>query len=166
VHDSFKWLTPVSSALAQGAIAIACVSLVGMTLIEAWQVFARYVLNDSPVWAEPVVLLLMSAAMMFGAAAGVRSESHFGFFLALHVSPPRVRVALLAVGRTVVTIIGAVLATWGTVLAVDGWTIPMAGAPLPQGLYFLPIGLGGALIAVFALERLVRGDVTAEPGER
>jgi TRAP-type C4-dicarboxylate transport system permease small subunit len=166
VQDRFNWITPVSSALGQGAIAIACVSLAGMTLIEAWQVFARYVLNDSPVWAEPVVLLLMSAAMMFGAAAGVRSESHFGFFLALHVSPPKVRAALLAVGRTVVTMIGAVLATWGTVLAVDGWTIPMAGAPLPQGLYFLPIGVGGALIAVFALERLVRGDVAAEPGER
>jgi TRAP-type C4-dicarboxylate transport system permease small subunit len=125
-----------------------------MTLVEAWQVFARYVLNDSPVWAEPVVLLLMSAAMMFGAAAGVRSESHFGFFLALHVAPPRVRAVLLAVSRVVVTIIGAVLAFWGAVLLVDGWSIPMAGAPLPQGLYFLPIGIGGALIVVFALERL------------
>jgi TRAP-type C4-dicarboxylate transport system permease small subunit len=166
VNDRLAWLTPISSALAQGAIAIACVCLAGMTLIEAWQVFARYVLNDSPVWAEPMVLLLMSAAMMFGAAAGVRTESHFGFFLALHVSPPRVRAALLAAGRTIVTLIGAVVATWGTVLAVDGWTVPMAGAPLPQGLYFLPIGLGGALIAVFALERLVRGDAAAMPGER
>lgn len=166
MNERSRWLTSVSSALAQGAIAIACISLAGMTLIEAWQVFARYVLNDSPVWAEPVVLLLMSAAMMFGAAAGVRSESHFGFFLALHVSPPKIRAALLAIGRILVTLIGAVLATWGTVLAIDGWTIPMAGAPLPQGLYFLPIGLGGALIAVFALERLLRGEPAAAPGER
>jgi TRAP-type C4-dicarboxylate transport system permease small subunit len=106
-----------------------------MTLVEAWQVFARYVLNNSPVWTEPVALLLMSAAMMFGAAAGVRSESHFGFFLTLHVSPPRIRAVLLAVARLVVAAIGLV--------------------PLPQGLYFLPIGLGGALIAMFALERLI-----------
>jgi TRAP-type C4-dicarboxylate transport system permease small subunit len=126
-----------------------------MTLVEAWQVFARYVLNNSPVWTEPVALLLMSAAMMFGAAAGVRSESHFGFFLALHVSPPRVRTVLLSVARLVVAAIGLVLAFWGVVLLVDGWNTPMAGAPLPQGLYFLPIGLGGALIAVFALERLL-----------
>jgi hypothetical protein len=28
---------------------------------------------------------------------------------------------------------------------------------LPQGLVFLPIGLGGALIALFALERLFSG---------
>jgi TRAP-type C4-dicarboxylate transport system permease small subunit len=31
----------------------------------------------------------------------------------------------------------------------------MAGAPLPSGLMFLPIGLGGALISLFALERLI-----------
>ena len=144
-----------SSALARGATIVACFCLVGMTLVEAWQVFARYVLNNSPVWTEPVALLLMSAAMMFGAAAGVRSESHFGFFLALHMSPPRVRAVLLAVARLVVAAIGLVLAFWGVVLLVDGWNIPMAGAPLPQGLYFLPIGLGGALIAMFALERLI-----------
>ena len=149
-----QWLGAISAALARGSTAIACASLVGMTIVEAWQVFARYVLNDSPVWTGPVVLLMMSAAMMFGAAAGVRSESHFGFFLALHVAPPRVRAVLLAIARLVVMAIGAVLAFWGTVLLVDGWGIPMAGAPLPQGLVFLPIGLGGALIAVFALERL------------
>ena len=144
-----------SAVLARVATTIACASLVGMTLVEAWQVFARYVLNDSPVWTEPVALLLMSAAMMFGAANGVRSESHFGFFLALHVSPPRVRAGLLAVSRIIFAAIGVVLSFWGAVLLADGWSIPMAGAPLPQGLYFLPIGVGGALIAVFALERLV-----------
>jgi TRAP-type C4-dicarboxylate transport system permease small subunit len=152
---STRWSGVLCAALARGATVVACISLVGMTLVEAWQVFARYVLNDSPVWAEPIVLLLMSAAMMFGAAAGVRSESHFGFFLAVHVAPPRVRAVLLAASRLVVTIIGAVLAFWGAVLLVDGWSIPMAGAPLPQGLYFLPIGVGGALIVVFALERLL-----------
>jgi TRAP-type C4-dicarboxylate transport system permease small subunit len=150
-----RWFGGVSAALAAGATFVACFSLVAMTLVEAWQVFARYVLNHSPVWAEPVVLLLMSAAMMFGAAAGVRSESHFGFFLAVHLAAPRVRWMLLAVSRIVVAIIGGVLTFWGTVLLVDGWSIPMAGAPLPQGLYFLPIGLGGALITVFALERLL-----------
>jgi TRAP-type C4-dicarboxylate transport system permease small subunit len=145
----------VSAWLARVATWVACSSLIGMVLVEAWQVFARYVLNDSPVWTEPVALLLMSAAMMFGAANGVRSESHFGFFLALHVSPPRVRALLLAFARLIIAAIGAVLAFWGVVLLADGWSIPMAGAPLPQGLYFLPIGAGGALITLFALERLV-----------
>lgn len=53
--------------LARCAIFIACVALISMNLVEGWQVFARYVLNDSPSWTEPVALVLMSAAMMFGA---------------------------------------------------------------------------------------------------
>ena len=150
-------LSRVMAALASSATALACVALVGMTLVEAWQVYARYVLNNSPSWTEPVALLLMSVAMMFGAAAGVRSESHFGFFIALHVAPPKVRLVLLGVTRLVVTAIGLVLAFWGTVLLLDDWGTPMAGAPLPQGLVFLPIGLGGLLIALFALERLFTG---------
>lgn len=143
------------AALARAATFTACFALIGMTLVEAWQVYARYVLNDSPSWTEPVVLLLMSAAMMFGAAAGVRAEAHFGFFITVHLAPPRVRSVLLAISRLVVFAIGAVLAFWGAVLLWDGWRIPMAGAPLPSGLMFLPIGLGGALISVFALERLL-----------
>lgn len=145
------------ATLASTATAVACIALVSMTLVEAWQVFARYVLNNSPSWTEPVALLMMSATMMFGAAAGVRSESHFGFFIALHVAPPKVRVVLLTVSRLIVLSIGAVLAFWGAALLMDDWSIPMAGAPLPQGLVFLPIGLGGALISLFALERLVTG---------
>ena len=145
------------AALARVATITACLALIGMTLVEAWQVYARYVLNDSPSWTEPVVLLLMSGAMMFGAAAGVRAEAHFGFFITVHLAPPGVRRVLLAISRLVVFVIGAVLAFWGTVLLWDGWAIPMAGAPLPSGLMFLPIGLGGALISLFALERLLTG---------
>jgi TRAP-type C4-dicarboxylate transport system permease small subunit len=143
------------AALARIATVTACVCLISMTLVEAWQVYARYVLNNSPSWTEPVVLLLMSGAMMFGAAAGVRAEAHFGFFIMVHLAPPRVRRVLLAVARLIVFAIGAVLAFWGAVLLWDGWSIPMAGAPLPSGLMFLPIGLGGALISLFALERLI-----------
>src|SRR5687767_9183600 len=104
------WLAAVPNVLARAATAVACASLVGMALVEGWQVFARYVLNDSPSWTEPVALLFMSAAMMFGAAVGVRADAHFGFFLAVHVMPPRARRIVQIVGRLVVIAIGLVLA--------------------------------------------------------
>ena len=47
------------------------------------------------------------------------------------------------------------MATYGAMLLIDGWSVRMAGAPLPQGLPFLPLALGGVLMAVFALERLL-----------
>ena len=141
--------------LARIAAVIAGTSLVGMAVVEGWQVFARYVLNDSPSWTEPVALLLMSTVMMAGAAVGTRNDAHFGFFIVVEHTSPGVRRVLLAIARLIAAAVGLMLSVWGGRLLVDGWDVPMAGAPLPQGIVFLPFCVGGALIAVFAIERLI-----------
>ena len=140
--------------IARGAGLLAGIALAMLAVVCAWQVFARYVLNDAPGWTEPVALLLLNTVMMLGAAVAVRSEAHFGFFIALESAPPRLRMLMRAGNRGLVAAIGAALAWWGVVLGVDGWPVAMAGTPLPQGLAFAPLALGGALIALFALERL------------
>jgi TRAP-type C4-dicarboxylate transport system permease small subunit len=126
-----------------------------MALVEVWQVFARYVLNDSPSWTEPVALLLMSTAMMFGAAAGVRSNRHFGFFLLLDYVSAGLRRALVVIARGIAAGVGLLLCGWGGRMLSDAWDFPMAGAPLPQGMVFAPVCIGGALIALFALEQII-----------
>ncbi len=141
--------------IAKGAVAIAGAAIVGMAAVEVWQVFARYVMNDSPSWTEPVALLLMSTAMMFGAAAGVRSNRHFGFFLLVEHARPGARRALIILARGIAAAVGLMLCGWGARMLGDAWDFPMAGAPLPQGIVFLPVCLGGALIALFAIEQIV-----------
>jgi TRAP-type C4-dicarboxylate transport system permease small subunit len=51
----------------------------------------------------------------------------------------------------------------GGTLMVDDWSVVMAGAPLPAGLKFAGLCFGGALILLFAIERLLTGDYPA-PG--
>ena len=150
--------TAALDKVAAAALAIACVALVIMALVEAWQVFARYVLNASPSWTEPVALLCMSTTMMLGAAAGVRSKRHFGFFILVESVPPPLRRILLAVSRLIALAIGLMLAVWGGEMLIDAWDYPIAGAPLPQGMTFLPMCVGGALIALFSLEQLFVRD--------
>ena len=149
------WARACLDGLARCAILVASASLVGMAVVEGWQVFARYVLNNSPSWTEPVALLLMSTVMMLGAAVGTRNDAHFGFFIAVEAAPRSLRRTLLTVARLIAAAIGLMLAYWGGELLLDSWAVPMAGAPLPQGLVFLPFSAGGALIAVFAIERLI-----------
>jgi TRAP-type C4-dicarboxylate transport system permease small subunit len=149
--------SPLSATLdriAGATTAIAGVSIIGMALVEGWQVFARYVLNDAPSWTEPVALLLMSTTMMFGAAAGVRSNRHFGFFILVDSSGPSARRALRLFARIVAAGIGLMLAAWGGEMMIDAWDYRMAGAPLPQGLAYMPLCVGGTLIALFAIERI------------
>jgi len=144
------------------ALGIAGAALVGVATVQAWQVFARYVLNDSPGWTEPVALLLLATAMSLAAGAAVRSRSHFGFYVLVESSRPRVARALRALADVATAAVGGTLAAYGVVLLLDGWSVTMAGTSLPQGLPFLPVSLGGALMAIFALERLfARGEVQA-----
>ena len=154
----------VMARLARGALLGAGAALIGMAATEAWQVFARYVLNASPGWTEPVALLLLCTAMSLGAAAAVRSWSHFGFFILVQHLPPRGHRALDAVSCLIVAAVGAALALWGAWLLIDGFDVPAAGTDLPQSAAFLPLALGGALMCAFALERLF-GAAPAD-GER
>jgi len=153
-HPLNRALDPVAGA----AIAIAGLALVVMVLAQAWQVYARYVLNASPGWTEPVALLLMSVAVMLGAAVAVRRESHFAFSGLVHAAPPIVKATLKTVSRLIVLVTGAGIAILGSQLTIDDWPVALAGAGIPAGLRFLALAVGGVLIAVFALERLLTGD--------
>ena len=143
-------------ALARAVIGIAGVALVAMAGIQAWQVFARYVLNDPPSWTEPLALLCMSTTMMFGAAAGVHAGRHFGFFIVVEHARPQLRRLMQLVARLIATAVGVLFALWGGEMMLDAWDYRVAGAPLPQGIMFLPLCLGGVLIAIFSIEQLIR----------
>ena len=139
--------------LSDASIAVAVAALLGLVVVQGWQVFARYVINDSPSWTEPVTILLLAAAMSFGAASGVHTGRHFGFFLLAEAMRPAHKRIVDTVVNIVIVSIGAVMAGWGSVLLLDGLDIKMAGAPLPQSLPYLPLAIGGALMVVFALAR-------------
>lgn len=145
----------VLDRIADVAIHIAVIALLGLVVVQGWQVFARYVINDSPSWTEPVTLLL-ATAMSLGAATGVHTRRHFGFFLLAAHMRPGLRRAVDMFAALVVVVLGAVIAWWAAVLLLDGLDIKTAGANLPQSINYLPLSIGGALMAVFALNQMVQ----------
>ncbi len=151
-------LTGAFDVLAGATVAIACVSLASLVLVLAWQVIGRYLLNASPSWTEPVALTLMSVSALFGAAIAVRAETHFSFPTLVESLPPILRSLLRAFARLIAVAFGGALSGFGFFLMADGWSTPMAGAPAPEGIAYAGLAFGGALIALFALERLVTGS--------
>ena len=155
VQAATAGLQRVLEKVADVVIYIAVAALLGLVVVQGWQVFARYVINDSPSWTEPVTLLLLSTTMSMGAAAGVYTNRHFGFFLLAEQMHPLVKRLIDALVPLIVGTIGGFLAWWGWVLWLDGLHIKTAGANLPQSVNYLPLSIGGALMAVFALNRLL-----------
>jgi TRAP-type C4-dicarboxylate transport system permease small subunit len=150
-------VTGAFDVLSAATVMVASAALASLVVVLAWQVIGRYVLNDSPSWTEPVALTLMSISALFGAAVAVRAESHFSFPTLMESSPPGVRSILRSMARLIAMAFGAALSWFGFFLMIDGWHAPMAGAPAPEGLAYAGLAFGGALIALFALERLLTG---------
>jgi TRAP-type C4-dicarboxylate transport system permease small subunit len=142
-------------SVAKLTLAVAAVALVLLALVEAWQVFARYVLDAPAGWTEPVALLLLKITLLAGAAVGVRHETHFRFALGMEAASPAWRRGLRAAALLAAGAIGVAFAGWGARLMIAAWSVKTAGADLSSGLYYLPFVVGGVLFALFALERVL-----------
>lgn len=148
-------------------VKVAAAGLVAMTVIVGWQVFGRYVLNSSPSWSEQAALTLMIWYVSLAAAAGVREGFHIRIVaLENALAPPRKRIMRIC-ADLVVAACGVAMAVWGGELVLRTWehTIPSLG--LPRGLAYAGLPIAGALITVFALERLFEeaGGETVEDEE-
>jgi TRAP-type C4-dicarboxylate transport system permease small subunit len=151
--------TPIRRVSALDVLAKACqwlalLGLVIITLVQAWQVFARYVLNNSPGWTEPVSVFFMSMTVMLAAAVGVREGTHFSFSNILDALPEKINTRVRLLLNLVIFFVAILLAYWGVRLMVLGLDVKMAGAPLPVGIRFLPFAIGASAMALFAVERL------------
>lgn len=141
--------------LARIATGIAALSLIGMAITQAWQVLARYVLNDAPAWTEPLTLTLLACTLSFGAAASVHDRAHFAFPLLVARMPATVRPWFARFSAFVTITVGLLLAFGAARLALDQFDIRLAGTILPQAAPFVPLVFGGALMAVFAFPQLL-----------
>ncbi len=143
------------AALARAALLVAGTALVVMTVVVGWGVFGRFVLNDTPAWAEASALLLMAWVILGAAAVGVREGFHMGFESLRELMPPAVQHAFLILSDLLVTVFGAAMAWYGSELAWGVWNATLPTLGLPGSVEYLPLVLGGALIALFGLERLL-----------
>ena len=145
----------LSRAASRLLIGIAATGLVVMTAIIGWQVIGRYILSSSPSWTEQAAQVLMIWFAFLAAAAGVREGFHIRIVALEEALPPRARRIMQAVAAVVVAACGLAMLVMGGELVARTWshTIPSLG--LSRGLAYLGLPISGALIFVFAIEKLV-----------
>lgn len=142
--------------LSTAALWLSGLGLVLMTVLVSWQIWARYVLNASPSWTEPAAIVLMAWFIFLGAAVGVRENYHLGFEVLLSVVPERAAFAMRCLSDVVTGGFGAAMAVYGWQLMIGTWAATLPALGLPGGVDYMPVVGGGALIALFCLERLVK----------
>jgi TRAP-type C4-dicarboxylate transport system permease small subunit len=153
MRNFMQTIRPALSALSRLMLYIAGIGIIAMTLIVGWQVFGRYVLNDSPSWSEPLSLYLMSWFIMLGAAVGVRESVHLGLDIVRYVMPPAIQKGMDLISLGLIILFGIGMAYYSTLLAMGTWSASIPVLGWPGGTDFFPMIFGGLMIAVFAAER-------------
>lgn len=152
------WLLPISAVLGRLSNAIlwlAGIGLLAMTIIVAYQVFMRFVINASPSWTEAGAIMLVTWFVFLGAAVGVRENFHMGFDVLVYVLPARAKPWLRGISDVAVFAFAFGMLYYGGELAIRYWStrIPVLG--LPTSFTYFPIVVSGFLMCLFSLERFL-----------
>ena len=151
----FRAFVAFNATVSRWCMFAAVTGLMGIVTVVALQVFGRYVLNDTPIWAESTALVLILYVTMLGAAVGVRDAGHIGLESLLVLVSDDLRLKLEVVIHLLVGSFGLIMAWNGAVLAesVMSYKIPTLG--LSEGFNHIPLVIAGVLIALFSLEHIV-----------
>ena len=161
--ESFdRGLSAVLAAVSRAALFVSGAALVAMTVVVAWGVFGRFVLNDTPAWAEASALLLLGWVILGAAAVGVREGFHMGFGSLRDALPAPLARALDVVSDAVVAAFGAAMLWYGADLAWGVWDATLPTLGLPGAVEYAPLALGGLMIALFGAERLLAHVATGK----
>lgn len=140
--------------LANGVVLISSVALTLLIVFTGWQVWGRYVLNDTPTWTEKAALLLILLVSLPMAAVGLRENFHLGIDFAVRPLPDKARLWIERTNCVILAVFGTymIFGSWPLVKGTWGRDIPLIG--VPQGIQYLPLIVAGVLIVAFMVERL------------
>lgn len=155
MHNELRAGVPILTKVNTAALYAAGTGLVLMTVFVAYQVFCRYVLNDSPSWTEPGAVMLMSWFIFLGAAVGVRENNHLGFDVLLYVLPAPAKKWLRMISDFAVAVFGIGMIWYGSNLVGLTWNTTLPALGISGAWDYIPVVAGGALVLLFALERII-----------
>ena len=153
--------TRFCAALARLCLKVGVGGLMLLIAAVLYQVIGRYLLNDTPTWAESGAVLLVLYVTMLGMAVGVRDAGHIGLESLLVLVPEGIRLKMELLIHALVLGFGLVMAYNCAVLAQSVWDYKIPTLGLSEAFKYAPPAMAGVLIALFSLEHiiaLVRGE--------
>jgi TRAP-type C4-dicarboxylate transport system permease small subunit len=139
-------------------VLIAGIALVLISAVIPWSVYTRYVLNSAASWPEPTAVLLTIWLTFFGAAACYRLRYHMNVSYFVRMMPPFWQKGCELLAELLMALMSVFMTVWGAKLVEATWQNSIADFPaLSVGVTYLPIPVGGAILFLFVVERIVCG---------
>ena len=153
-------------ALHRGCMLIAAACVIVITLIIPWSVFTRYVLLSASSWPEPLAVLLMIWFAFMAAALCYRENLHIAVNILPRYLPDAAAIPLAWIAEILMGFTNLFLLVYGVKLVETTWHQVIAEFPIVSvGVSYLPIPLGGGIIVLFVIERLLKGPRSIAAGD-
>ena len=151
----FDLLTRFNARLARFSMYFAVAGVFLLVAVVTWQVFGRYVLNDTPTWAESLALVIVLYVTLLAASVGVRDAGHIGMESLLILLPEKPRHALEVVIHCLTAVFGVMMVWHGGHLALSVMSYQIPILHISEGFNHLPLVLAGGLIVLFSIEHVL-----------
>ena len=139
-------LVEVAAGLLMGAI----------TVLVSVQVFARYVLNDTPAWSEELCRYFFVWASFLGACVAMRRTAHLGVDSLVTRLPARAREVVHHAVCAIVGVFAAIMVWQGQALVPEMATQRSPSMGISLQYVFAAIPIAGALILALQVRDLAR----------
>lgn len=152
---SFALLQRILARVLGGLCALIFAALV---LDVLWGVFTRQVLNAQPAWTEELARFLLVWLAVLGGVLAYAGDRHPGVdILSSRLDPAARRLARLTSHLSVLGFALAVLLIGGGQLFAERWDSGqmMASLGIRKAWFYLVLPIGGGLISLLAVEKLL-----------
>ncbi|MFA6508118.1 MAG: TRAP transporter small permease [Treponemataceae bacterium] len=129
---------------------------IGMVLITSYVVFGRFVLNKSPVWGEPIVLMCMVYMSLISASLAIRKDTHIRMTIIDYIVPEFVVSVCKSVAQLMIF-------GFSIFMIINGWQFAMlAGKNVITGVgiksmwLYLAVPVAGVALALMEIECFIR----------
>lgn len=149
----------LNDRLYQFCIWVSAISIVIMSVIIPWGIFARYVLGTGSRWPEPIAILLMVLFTFLGSAVSYRAGAHIAVAMVTDRLSEGVARPLRFVIHLLMLTVALFMLYYGTTLCMDTWNQTIGELPwMPVGLTYTPVPAAGFITALFVIEVLLFGS--------
>jgi TRAP-type C4-dicarboxylate transport system permease small subunit len=157
----------VMDVLHRFCMIVAGFCLVLITLIIPWGVFTRYALNSASSWPEPLAVLAMIWFSFLAAALCYRERLHIGVAVIPMMLRGKMRALIGIVIEVCMMGVNVFMLWYGIKLVRATWFQWISDFPevVSVGMSYLPVPIGGAITALFVIERFLTGEFFVEPAD-
>jgi TRAP-type C4-dicarboxylate transport system permease small subunit len=149
-----KWIKAADS-LENILTAITAVTMILLAIFVSYQVFARYVLRNSPFWVEEISGLMMMWLGILGAAGATWTESHMDLQMVVSKLPDTVRIWVRTFVDLLITLFAFFIFFYSLTLVKNLMNGTLLFLPIPIGYTYLILPISGVIIIFFSIIKAV-----------